>query len=280
MTAQILDGRAIAARIKAEVKEEVSRLGFTPGLAAILVGADPASHLYVGLKEKACAEVGIHFEKYLFFATESQEKIITKIQELNERPDIHAILVQLPLPAPLNEDAVVGAVLPRKDVDGFHPENLSLLVAGKPQIVPGVARGIFELIKASEENLRGKKAALLVNSTTFAAPIEYLLEEAGAVVHIILAAPEIEVAAAALRDADIVVVAIGRPRAVVGAMIKPGAIVIDVGTNRLEDDTLVGDVDVQSVNEKAGYLTPVPGGVGPMTVAMLLKNVVVCATLR
>lgn len=280
MTAELLNGREIAARIKTEVKEEIGRLGFIPGLAAILVGGDPASHLYVGLKEKASAEVGIHFEKYLFFATESQEKILNTIRELNQRGDVHAILVQLPLPAPLNENAIVGTIAPPKDVDGFHPDNLSLLVAGQPRIVPGVTRGIFELIKASGKNLRGKKAALLVNSTTFAAPIEYLLEQAGALVHIVLAPPELESVTKQLLDSDIVVVAIGRPRAVTGAMIKSGAIVIDVGTNRLNDDTLVGDVDFESVKEKAGYLAPVPGGVGPMTVAMLLKNVIVCAKLR
>ncbi|MBI4133220.1 bifunctional 5,10-methylenetetrahydrofolate dehydrogenase/5,10-methenyltetrahydrofolate cyclohydrolase, partial [Candidatus Uhrbacteria bacterium] len=243
MSAQLLDGRTIAARIKAEVKEEIRRLGFTPGLAAILVGADPASHLYVGLKEKACAEVGIHFEKYLFFATESQKKIVSKINELNKRSDIHAILVQMPLPQPQHEDTVIRAIDPKKDVDGFHPENLNLLIAGTPRVVPGVARGIFELIRSSGESMRGARAALLANSTTFAAPVEYLLEEAGATVHIVLASPELESVTTQLRDSDIVVVAIGRPRAVTGAMIKPGATIIDVGTNRLDDNTLVGDVD-------------------------------------
>lgn len=269
----ILNGRARAVHIKEEVRNEIKKLGITPGLVAILVGNDPASHLYVTLKEKACAEVGIQFEKYIFPATVPQKMVIDKIRELNTRADIHAILVQVPLPPPLEEDAVIRAIDPTKDVDGFHPENLELLIAGTPKIIPGVALGIFELIKLSNVSLPHKRAVLLVNSTTFAAPIEYLLESAGALCHIILAPTDITTVQNQTKTADILVVAIGRARAITADMIKEGAVVIDVGTNRLPDDTVCGDVDFESVKEKTGAITPVPGGVGPMTVAMLLQNV-------
>lgn len=288
---EILNGRELAAKIKKQVKEEIARLGLTPlqaarepglvtgltpGLAVVLVGNDPASHLYVGLKEKACAEAGIRFEKFLFFATEPQEKIIAKIKELNAREDIHAILVQIPLPSGFNEDEVVGAIAPEKDVDGFHPENLKYYEAQPPQeaeprIVPGVALGIFELIKTAHPAFR--HAVLLANSFTFAAPIEYLLKKAGAETETIIAPENLEEISDKLSQADILVVAIGRAQAVTGEMIKDNAVVIDVGTNRL-NGKVVGDVDFESVKEKAGAITPVPGGVGPMTVAMLLKNTV------
>lgn len=273
MPAQFLDGRALAAHVRAQVKTEIQKAGITPGLAAILVGADPASHLYVGLKEKAAAEVGIHFEKYLFFATEPQEKIIAKIHELNQRRDIHAILVQLPLPSNFDENAVIRVVNHKKDVDGFHPANLAALAEGAPIIIPGVSAGIMALIESSGTPLQGKRTALLVNSATFALPVEYLLKKQGVFVEIIIAPADLETVAPKLAKADIMITAIGRPQAVKNDMIKCGAIVIDVGTNRLPTGELVGDVDVTAANEKAGFVTPVPGGVGPMTVAMLLKNV-------
>lgn len=272
MPAKLLDGRALAAQVRAQVKIEIQKTGFTPGLAAVLIGADPASHVYVGLKEKAAAEVGIHFEKYLFFATEPQEKIIAKIRELNERPDIHAILVQLPLPPQFNTDTVIRAIHPTKDVDGFHPDNLMALAEEKPRVVPGVAEGIVALIASSGVPLQGKRAVLLVNSTTFALPIEYLLKAQGVFVETVVAPADLETVAPKIAGADILVTAIGRARAVTGDMIKHGVIIADVGTNRLTTGELVGDVDAQTANEKAGFITPVPGGVGPMTVAMLLKN--------
>ncbi len=286
----LLDGRALAAKIKEGVKNEIKKRGKTPGLVAILVGDDPASHLYVSLKEKACTEVGIHFEKYIFPDTTPQNDVVQKIKELNGRDDVHAILVQMPLPDGFNEDIVVRAIDPAKDVDGFHPENLSLLIEGKPVIIPGVALGIFELIKTAfnfspsmegeNEKLRGggrkllvgKRAVILANSTTFALPIEYLLEMAGALPHIVLAPRDLTTIRTQLQSADILVTAIGRAHAITENMVKRGAVVIDVGTNRMPDGRVVGDVDFESVKEKAGALTPVPGGVGPMTVAMLLKN--------
>lgn len=278
MPAQILDGRTLAAQIRAQVKTEIAKVGLKPGLAAVLVGADPASHVYVGLKEKAAAEVGIHFEKYLFFATEPQKKIITKIHELNKRVDIHAILVQLPLPSGFNEDKVIRAIDPKKDADGFHPKNLIALAHGSPAIIPGVAAGIVALIESSNVPLQGKRAVLLVNSTTFALPIEFLLQQRGVLTKIIIAPQDLESVAEKLATSDILVSAIGRPHAVDASMVKREAIIIDVGTNRLPTGELVGDVDVASANKKAGYLTPVPGGVGPVTVAMLLKSTFELAT--
>lgn len=274
MIAKILDGRKIAAEIRQQIKIEIKQLGITPGLAVILVGNDPASHLYVNLKEKACYEVGIPITKYLFSETESQEKIIGTIKNLNENENIHAILVQLPLPQNFAEDEVIGAIDPKKDVDGFHKVNLQQTISGNPSIIPGVALGIMCLIEEAEHTLAGKKALLLVNSTTFAIPIKYLLEMQGVKVEIKIAPEDLASIQTELSNSDILVVAIGRPQAIQKEMIKEGSIIIDVGTNKLPNGTVVGDADYTSVAEKTGAITPVPGGVGPMTVAMLLQNVV------
>lgn len=312
---QILDGRKLAAKIRAEVKKEIQQLGIVPGLAVILVGKNPASHLYVSLKEKAAREVGIHFEKYVFEATLShppspplgqggklhknsppseggarggqmrcgcQQCVLAKIQELNERDDIHGILVQVPLPPQYGEDAIISQIDPKKDVDGFHQVNLRAILAGEPKIFPAVALGIVALIddaartvleSQGQSSLTGKKAILLVNRTEFAAPVEYLLKKRGAQVQTILRAKEITPDIAnQLRAADVLVVARGRAGIIKGDMIKSGAIVIDAGTNKLPDGRVVGDVNFASTRDKSGFITPVPGGVGPMTVAMLLKN--------
>ena len=276
---QILDGRSLAQKIRQEVKEEIARLGITPGLGVILVGNNPASHLYVSLKEKASREVGIHFEKYVFplhraKLCTAQSLALCRIQELNNRPDIHGILVQVPLPTGYDEKAIINAIDPKKDVDGFHQVNLRAILDGQPRIFPAVALGIVALIdQASPNGLKNRKVILLVNRTEFAAPVEYLLKQGGAEVQIILRAKEITSdIAAQLKTADVLVVARGHAGIVKGEMIKDGAIVIDVGTNRLLNGQLVGDVDFASTRDKPGFITPVPGGVGPMTVAMLLKN--------
>jgi len=269
MSAQIIDGKKIATEIRAEIKKEIAKLGVKPGLAVILVGADPASHLYVNLKEKAAAEVGIHFEKYLFFATEPEEKIIKKIQELNDNHDIHGILVQLPLPSGYNENKIIAAINPKKDADGFHPNNIEKLLHDEPFIIPPVISGILKLIEATGEEIINKKIAILANSETFIRPLQKILEKDNRVVYAI--APEDAVSIT--RDADVIIVALGRPKFLTAEMIKPGVILIDVGTTRLEDSTTIGDIDFESASAKAGWITPVPGGVGPMTVAMLLKNV-------
>lgn len=289
MPAKIIDGKSLAQKIRSEIKKEIAKFGTKPGLAVILVGRDPASHLYVGLKEKAAAEVGIHFEKYLFFAAEPEEKIIKKIQELNNNPDIHGILVQLPLPPHFNESKIIVTIDPKKDVDGFHPANIEKLLRNKPTIVPPVISGILKLLEATGEEIVNKKIAILANSETFAKPLAKVLENflirknqrrfIAMATNLRQHQNQITITISPIdptpftRDADIIITALGRPKFLTGEMIKEGAILIDVGTTRLEDSTIVGDVDFESVSQKASWLTPVPGGVGPMTVAMLLKNV-------
>ena len=269
MPAEIIDGKKIAAEIRGEIKKEIAELGIVPGLAVILVGADPASHLYVGLKEKAAAEVGIHFEKYLFFATEPEEKIIAKIKGLNARPDIQGIVVQLPLPQGYNENKIVAAIDPKKDADGFHPANIEKLLRDEPTIIPPVISVILKLVEATGEEVANKKIAILANSETFVRPLQKILEKDNRVAYAI--APENP--AAITHDADIVVTALGRPKIITADAIKPGAILIDVGTTRMDDGKTVGDIDFETAKDVAGWITPVPGGVGPMTVAELLQNV-------
>lgn len=294
----ILDGRALAEQIIGEVKTEIADLGITPGLAVILVGDNPASHLYVSLKEKAAKDVGIHFEKHVFIGDRPESEILTRIQELNEREDIHGIIVQVPLPKQYDEDIIIAQMDPKKDADGFTQANLRAILAGQPRIIPAVALAIVALIDAAcaagiayesarqsaralarysnshkAQPLQNKKAVLIVNRTEFAAPVELLLEERGADVHIILraktATPQV---IAQIKGADIVVSARGHAKFITGDMLKDGAIVVDVGTNTLPNGRVVGDVDFDSAKNNAGYITPVPGGVGPMTVAMLLRN--------
>lgn len=258
----LLSGKKLAADIRARVKEDVARLGFAPGLGVILVGDDPASRLYVSIKEKACAEAGIRFEKYEFDDHTPQEKIVAKIQALNERPLTHAILVQLPLPPGLDDSFIVRTMKLSKDADGFHPLNLDAMRRGaKPQILPGVALGIIRLVESTDVSLDGKKAALLTKSEEFEIPLRYLFTKRGMTITDDVA------------TADVIVVALGKPYALAATSVKDGAIIIDVGTNRV-DGKLVGDADAESFRNRDVWITPVPGGVGPMTVACLLENVV------
>jgi methylenetetrahydrofolate dehydrogenase (NADP+)/methenyltetrahydrofolate cyclohydrolase len=265
---QLIDGRAIAQTIREKIKQHIAALPSSPGLAVILVGADPASHTYVAIKQKACEEVGIRFEKYLYFATESEETIIKKIHELNARKDINGILVQLPLPNQ-DTDRVIAEIDPNKDVDGFHPKNIEKLKCGEPAIASAVALGILKLIDSTNEKLNGKSATI-ISSERFAEPIVALLRERGVVSHV--CPEEHSDTKEHAAQSDILIVAEGHPNFVTGDMVKRGAIVIDVGTTKI-NGKLIGDVDRASVESIAGYLTPVPGGVGPMTVAMLLVNV-------
>ncbi len=294
----IIDGRALADKIRKEIKTEIKQLGIVPGLAVILVGNNPASHLYVSLKEHACKDIGVKFERYFFEGTEPQHEVLSTIQELNMRDNIHGILVQVPLPAGYEEDIVISQIDPKKDVDGFHQANLRAIMDGEPRIMPAVDLGIVALIDeaiavgvahesarqsaralARYSNnhaappLQNKKAVLIVNRTVYAVALEYMLEERGADVHIILRPKEVtpEIITK-LKRADVLVVARGRANFINGDMLKNGAIVIDVGTNKL-NGLVVGDVDFDSTTDKPGFITPVPGGVGPMTVAMLLKNI-------
>jgi len=264
----LLNGKIIAAQIRSSLKDFISHLPKKPGLAVILVGADPASHLYVSLKEKTCLEVGIKFEKFLFSDSVSEDELIKKIKELNIKKNINGILVQLPLPWQ-DTDKIIAAIDPKKDVDGFHSENLRRLEAGEPCLVSPVVLGVMRLIKETREPLTGKKTALVM-SEIFARPFRAVLERAGVTVEVV--SSDDPTLIEKTKDRDILITAVGQPNLITGEMVKAGATVIDIGTSRM-DDKVVGDVDQTSVEPKAGWLTPVPGGVGPMTVAMLLQNV-------
>ncbi len=284
----ILDGRAIAARIRDKVKMRVEAMTVRPGLAVILVGDDPASHLYVSLKQKACKEAGIGFELFLYPSTEPTDSLIGHIKLLNQRRDVTGILVQLPLPNQ-NTDQVIAAIHPNKDVDGFHRENMRALSEGRPGIVPALALGIMKLVGealsisppfsasgrisplADKGGVRGGyRSAVIVGSAIFAEPLRYLFAEN----HITTERADADDThlAEKTKTADVLIAAVGQPGLITGTMIKPGAIIIDVGTTRIENKT-VGDVDQTSVEAIAGALSPVPGGVGPMTVAMLMLNI-------
>jgi methylenetetrahydrofolate dehydrogenase (NADP+) / methenyltetrahydrofolate cyclohydrolase len=264
---ELIDGKTIAAQIRQETKQRIEELGVRPGLGVILVGNDPASHCYVGLKQKACSEVGINSELYMYFATEPEEKILEKINELNQRDDIHGILVQLPLPSH-DEDRIIAAIDPKKDVDGFHPDNVKLMEANQECLKPPLALGVLKLIEATGRPTEGLQACI-IGSDLLAKPIVHLLDDRHVSSTVIR--HDAEDLAEQTKAADILIVAVGKPGLITGDMVKPGAIVIDIGTTKI-NNKVVGDVDFLTVNPVAGWLTPVPGGVGPMTVAYLLVN--------
>jgi methylenetetrahydrofolate dehydrogenase (NADP+)/methenyltetrahydrofolate cyclohydrolase len=276
MSARRIDGRAIADAIKKRVAQEIAGAGIVPGLGVVLVGEDPASRLYVGLKEKACRDAGIRFERHDLPATATRAEILRVVVALNAADDVDAILVQLPLPDGIDEDVVIAAMDPAKDVDGFHPATVAALEAGTPTVVPGLAAGIMTLIASAEQPLHGKRALVIANSDVFYRPLAKVLGASGLVPS--FRVPDAEDVADRAREADVLVVAVGRAGFVTPPMVKPDAIIIDVGTNRT-DAGLVGDV-ARDVAEVAGHLTPVPGGVGPVTVAMLLANTLALAELR
>lgn len=288
--AKIIDGAAIAATIRAEIKAAVARLqaerGVTPGLATVLVGDDPASATYVRNKRKACAEVGIASFGYELPESTTQDELMRLLRDLGAREDVHGILVQLPLPAHLDERAVLAAVPLHKDVDGFNPVNLGLLgVKGQQApFAPCTPQGCIELLERSDIRIAGRRAVVLGRSTIVGLPVALMLLARDATVTICHSkTPNI---ASITRAADILIAAIGKPRFVTGDMVKAGVVVIDVGINRIPDASnprgsrLVGDVDFDEVSEEASAITPVPGGVGPMTIAMLLKNTLIAAQRR
>ena len=273
MPARILDGKALAAKIRARVKAEVAGLasrGIRPGLAVILAGDDPASRVYVRNKTRACEETGVHSQQIDYPASVTQEELVRRISKLNADPAIHGILVQLPLPAGIDSAAVLAAVSPAKDADGFHPANLGALLAGTPRVVPGTPLGVMRLLAEAGVPLAGRRAVVLGRSTIVGKPLALLLLQKDATVSICHS--KTHDLASVSREADILVAAVGRPKLVTAGMVKPGACVIDVGVNRLPDGKLAGDVDFDAVKNVAGWITPVPGGVGPMTIAMLLEN--------
>ena len=279
MPARILDGKALAAQVRARVKDEVaalSRRGIRPGLAVILAGDDAASRVYVRNKTRACEETGVHSQQIDYPASVTQEELIRRISKLNADPSIHGILVQLPLPAGIDAAAVLKAVSPDKDVDGFHPANLGALLAGTPRVVPGTPLGVMRLLEHASVALAGRRAVVVGRSSIVGKPLALLLLQKDATVT--LCHSKTQGLEEETRRADILVAAVGRPKLLGAGMVKPGACVIDVGVNRLPDGKLAGDVDFDAVKDVAGWITPVPGGVGPMTIAMLLENCLHAAT--
>lgn len=281
MSAKIIDGKALAKEVKQQVKKEVEKLaasGLVPGLAVVLVGDDPASQIYVRNKEKSCQELGIKSEVHRLPATTTQAELEALIDRLNADPHVHGILVQLPLPAPLREKEVTDRIKPEKDVDGFHPVNLGRLLRGEEGIRPCTPAGIMEMIKASGVEVKGRECVVVGRSNIVGKPVFHLLlQEHGTVTVCHSRTPDL---AAVTRRADLLVVAVGKAGLIDGTMVKPGAVVIDVGVNRLDSGKVVGDVEFSSVVPVAGAITPVPGGVGPMTIAMLMKNTVEAVLLQ
>lgn len=293
MTAKIIDGKALAAQIREEVKSGVEKLksekGIVPGLGVILVGENPASEVYVRNKARACEHVGIYSETIKLLEDISEEELLNHVDKLNNREDIHGILVQLPLPEHINSEKILFAISPDKDVDGFHPINVGKLTTGEETFYPCTPSGIIEIIKRQGIEIKGKEAVIIGRSNIVGKPVAFLLLHNHATVTI-CHSRTVDLPKVAKR-ADILIVAVGKPLIVTDEYVKPGAIVIDVGINRIKKEdaseellnwrkdafekrgsTLVGDVDFLKVKEIAGYLTPVPGGVGPLTVAMLMKN--------
>jgi methylenetetrahydrofolate dehydrogenase (NADP+)/methenyltetrahydrofolate cyclohydrolase len=264
----ILDGRALAKKIKSDIKREISRLKIRPGLAVIMVGDDPGSKVYVRLKEKAAQELGIYFKKHLF-SSARQKEIISLIERLNKNRNIHGIIVQLPLPEGLDTKKIIQTVEPKKDVDAFHPHNMERLLQDLPTFIPPTINGILELLKSTGTNLTNKKALIVANSQTFAQPLAWLLRKQGIQDEIHLAGQKN--LAQHTKQADILIVARGKPYLIKPDMIKRGVIIIDVGYSRVRGKPC-GDVDPLCAKQ-AAFLSPVPGGVGPLTVVMLLKNV-------
>ena len=274
MSANLINGTEMARSLRADVARAAAELrqrhGITPGLAVLLVGDDPASQVYVRNKVKACEEAGLHSVLERLPADTTQEALLARIDALNRDPAIHGILVQLPLPPHLSSHLVIEAIAPEKDVDGFHISNAGLLMTGQPQVVPCTPYGIMKMLQSLEVPLRGAEAVVVGASNIVGKPMAMLLLQAGATVT--LCNSKTRDLGAQCRRADVLVVATGKAGLVTGDMIKPGAVVIDVGINRGADGKLHGDVDFASAVEVAGAITPVPGGVGPMTIAMLLVN--------
>ena len=278
---QLIDGKAVSKAVKESVKAECDALkkkGVTPGLAVIIVGDDPASQVYVRNKEKACEECGFYSVKYALPADTTQEELNALVDELNADEKINGILCQLPLPKHLDDKEVINRINPIKDVDAFHPVNVGAIMIGDYNFLPCTPAGVMELIKSTGVEVSGKKAVVMGRSNIVGKPMAMLLLHADATVEIIHTKTPDD--AAVTRTADILVVAVGKAKRVTADMVKEGAVVIDVGMNRDENGKLCGDVDFENVKDKCSYITPVPGGVGPMTIAMLMKNTLTAAKIQ
>ena len=288
MDAQIISGKEIAEEIRGELRGKGAYLkdkGIVPGLGVVLVGDDPASHVYVNNKIKACEELGLKSKAVILPAEVSEEELLKKVDELNADPEIHAFLVQLPLPKHIDENKVINRIDPHKDADAFHPFNVGRMLIGDPIFMPATPHGIQEMLIRSGHDPAGKHVVIIGRSNIVGKPVAAILMQKGQGANATVTVCHSRTAnlAEIVRSGDIVVAAIGSPRFITKDMIKEGAVVIDVGTNRVEDATakkgyrLVGDVDFENVKEVAAAITPVPGGVGPMTIVMLMKNAIAAA---
>lgn len=273
--AEIISGKETAAKIRERLRAQIDQLrqkGYQPGLAVVIVGDDPASQVYVRNKEKACKEVGIAAQTFALPKETTQQELMALIDTLNARSDVHGILVQLPLPRHLDEHQVINAILPEKDVDAFHPVNVGKIMIGDFDYVPCTPAGVMALLEEAQIDVSGKRAVVIGRSNIVGKPQAMLLLHKNATVTICHS--KTQHLEEITRQADIIVVAIGKAHFLRGDMVKDGVVVIDVGMNRLENGKLAGDVDIDTVAPKASYITPVPGGVGPMTITMLLQNTV------
>ncbi|MCD6287684.1 MAG: bifunctional methylenetetrahydrofolate dehydrogenase/methenyltetrahydrofolate cyclohydrolase FolD [Candidatus Hydrogenedentes bacterium] len=286
MSAQIIDGKQIAADMRAEMKTEITRMkdehGLEPGLAVVLVGEDPASQVYVRMKKKACDELGVVSFEYKLSAATPEQELLDLVDTLNADDRVHGILVQLPLPGHIDENKVLIAILPEKDVDGFHPVNVGKMLIGEPGFLPCTPHGVQVLLQRAGCDPAGKHVVVVGRSNIVGKPVAAILmqKKDGANATVTVCHSRTKDLAAVTRQGDILIAAIGRPAMITADMVKPGAAVIDVGVNRVDDPNakrgyrLVGDVDFDAVKEVAGYITPVPGGVGPMTITMLMANTI------
>ena len=279
MAAKLIDGKVLAQSIRERIAKDVADLhantGVRPGLAAILVGDDPASHLYVKNKQKACDAAGIYVDEHRLPATMSQADLLALIEKKNADPKVHGILVQLPLPKHIDSKVILDAVSALKDADGFHPYNLGRLVEGNPVFEACTPKGVIKMIESTGVGIEGKRAVVVGRSNIVGKPVALMLLHRHATITICHS--KTKDLPAVCREAEILVVAIGKAKFVTADMVREGAVVIDVGVNRLSDGTFVGDVDFGPVSQKAGWISPVPGGVGPMTITMLLYNTVEAA---
>lgn len=275
---KIIDGKAVSAKVRQEIKKEVEKLkdkGITPGLAVVIVGQDPASRVYVNNKKKACLELGMYSEEYALPEETTQEELLRLVQKLNAKEDIHGILVQLPLPKHLDEKTVINNIDPKKDVDAFHPVNVGKIMIGDYDYLPCTPAGIMELLKDTGIDLTGKECVVIGRSNIVGKPMAMLLLHQNATVTICHS--KTRNLKEIVKRADVVVAAVGRANFVTADMVKEGVVVIDVGMNRLENGKLCGDVNFDEVSKIAGFITPVPGGVGPMTITTLMKNTLTAA---
>ena len=277
--AEIINGKLVSSEIRAEIAKEVAAFkaqsGVTPGLSVIIVGNNPASLVYVRNKAKACAEVGINSIEIALPEDVTEAEVLDRIAALNADPAVHGILVQLPLPAHIDQERVINSISPRKDVDAFHPENVGRIMIGNYDMLPCTPAGVMDLLDYYKIGISGKKCVVLGRSNIVGKPMAHLLLERNGTVTVCHS--KTQNLDDEIKSADVLVVAIGRAEVVKGSMIKPGAVVVDVGINRCEDGKLRGDVEYSTASEVASYITPVPGGVGPMTITTLLKNTLFAA---